>query len=348
MWIEQTGLAEIDTKIRYGASAEVDQLLREVLTGAAVPSPVPVCCPACRRDLVRQPLAIDGLFGSACPEGHGAWLSPEVAESLRALVGDRAADGRRRRLLVLGALAGVSLLGLAVLSWPQRPASPPRLVRDATPAPTPDAVGQVTPAAPETVDARRAPTEKSIVPVAPTTMDRVENARLSESYWPDRPWPGARPIPLKESRIDVYEELVYFDQLLGVLDAGITNRLNMEGVLAARRSPERYAALYEVYRARQEDVLQRLRALPVPSRLQPVHEPIVQAAERQIAFYGEYARAKVQDPSTDLRRMLAHPDLREQNQLLLQAWTRVGQLYVGLDTPTHEAIYYHLCGFDTI
>jgi hypothetical protein len=146
----------------------------------------------------------------------------------------------------------------------------------------------------------------------------------------------------------VYEELVYFDQLLGVLEVGITNRLNMEGVLAVPRRPERYAALYAVYRERQEDVVQQLPALGVPGRLQPVHEAIVRAAERQIAFYGEYTRAKVQDPTTDLRRMLAHPDLREQNQLLLQAWTRVGQLYVGLDTPTHEAIYYHLCGFDTI
>jgi hypothetical protein len=121
------------------------------------------------------------------------------------------------------------------------------------------------------------------------------------------------PFPLKESHIDVYEELVYFDQLLGLLEVGITNRLNMEGVLAVRRPPARYTALYEVYRGRQEDMLQRLRALPVPGRLQPGHEPIVRAAERQIAFYGEFARAKVQDPSTDLRRMLAHPDLREQN-----------------------------------
>src|SRR5262245_56652656 len=174
-------------------------------------------------------------------------------------------------------------------------------------------------------------------------MDRVDNARLSESYWPERPWPGARPIPLKESRIDVYDELVYFDQLMGLLEVGITNRLNMEGVLAVPRPAERYAALYEVYRARQEDMLQRLRGLAVPGRLQPVNEPIVRATERQIAFYGEYARAKGQDPTTNLRRMLTQPDLREQNQLLLQAWTRVGQLYPALDAPTHEAIYYHLC-----
>lgn len=342
MWVEQTGLTEIDAKLRYGATAEVDRLLREVLAAPAVPSTVPVCCPTCRRDLVRQSLAIAGLYGSACPEGHGAWLSPEVAESLRTLVGHRAADGRRHRLVVLGVLAGLSLIALTIMSWPRGPSTPPRVVRDAPGAPAPEAVDRMT------VDAPRAPAEKSIVPTAPTTMDRVDNARLSESYWPERPWPGARPIPLKESRIDVHDELLYFDQLLGLLEVGITNRLNMEGVLAVGRPSARYTALFEVYRERQEDMLQRLHALTVPDRLQPIHEQIVRATERQIAFYGDFTRTKVKDPTTDLRRLLAHPAVREQNQALLSAWTRIGQLYPGLDTPTHEAIYYHLCGFDTI
>jgi hypothetical protein len=98
MWVGQTGLTEIDTKLRDGATAEVDRLLREVLADPAVPSTVPVSCPTCRRDLVRQPLAIAGLFGSACPDGHGAWLSPDVADSLRALVGTRATATRRHRM----------------------------------------------------------------------------------------------------------------------------------------------------------------------------------------------------------------------------------------------------------
>jgi hypothetical protein len=122
----------------------------------------------------------------------------------------------------------------------------------------------------------------------------------------------------------------------------------MEGVLASNRPADHYGPLYEVYRQRQEDMLGRLRALAVPGRLQPVHEPIVRATERQIAFYGDFAQTKAQDPRTNLRSLLMHPALREQNQLLLNAWGRVGQLYPDLDKPTHQAIYYHLCGFDTI
>jgi hypothetical protein len=199
-----------------------------------------------------------------------------------------------------------------------------------------------------TVDAPRAATEGAVTTSAPTTIDRIDNSRLSEEYWPERRWPGAHPIPLKESRIDVHEELLYFDQLLGLLEVGITNRLNMEGALGVSRPPERYTALYNVYQQRQGDVLERLRTLTVPGRLQPIHEQIVRATERQIAFYGDFARAKVQDPTTDLRRLLGHPAVREQNQALLDAWGRVGQLYPDLDRATHQAIYYHLCGFDTI
>jgi hypothetical protein len=328
MWVEQTGLTQIDTKVRYGATAEVDRLLQDLLAGPVSPATVPVSCPTCRHDLVRQSLAIGALFVSACPNGHGAWLSPEIAESLRALVGTRATTHRRQRLTVIGSGAVLSMLALAI--WTSRSGWE-------VPAPSTQTAETVAPAPP-------------VAPALPAaaTGDRVDNAALSETHWPARRWPGARPIPLKESRIDVHEELLYFDRLLGVLATGISNRLNMEGVLAVPRAPERYGALYEVYRGRQEEVLDQLRRLQVPARLQPMHEQIVRATEQQIAFYGDFARAKAADATTDLRRLLSHPALREQNGALLDAWGRVRQLYPDLDTPTHQAIYYHLCGFDTV
>jgi len=317
MWVEQTGLTQIDTKMRYGAAAEVDRLLQDLLASPASPSTVPVGCPTCQRDLIRQSLAIGALFVSACPNGHGAWLSPETAESLRALVGTRATTQRRQRLTVIGVGAVLSIALFVI--WTSRP-------------------GQEAPAPP-------APAQEA---AAPAAIDRIDNAALSEEQWPERRWPGARPIPLKESRIDVHEELLYFDQLLGVLAAGISNRLNMEGVLAVPRAPERYGALYDVYRRRQENVLDQLRRLQAPARLQPMHEQIVRATEQQIAFYGDFARAKAADATTDLRRLLGHPALREQNRALLDAWGRVQRLYPDLDTATREAIYYHYCGFDTV
>ncbi|HEX2441087.1 MAG TPA: hypothetical protein VHT71_22440 [Methylomirabilota bacterium] len=330
MWIGQTGLAQIDTKVRYGATDEVDRLLEDLLAEPATTSAVPSRCPTCQRDLVRQSLAVGSLSVSACPGGHGAWLSTDVADSLRAFVDSRIAHQRRQQLGLVS--VGVALAGAVLVLWLWRPSA------DAPPMP------DESPASAAVAERDTSP----LPPVTPAPIDKVDSANISEGHWPDRRWPGARPIPLKESHIDVHEELVYFDRLLTLLEAGISNRLNIEGVLATPRAPERYTALYGVYRTRQEKMLDGLRRLVVPARVQPIHEQIVHAAEQQIAFYGDYAKAKAAEPATDLRKQLSHPALREQNRALLDAWGRIRQLYPELDVATRDAIYYHLCGFDTV
>jgi hypothetical protein len=315
MWMSSDGLARIGATVRRGGTAEVDRLLSDVFFQPSPLPTVPLTCPTCRRDLVRQPLAVGELFVSACPQGHGAWLDPDVAESLRRLVATRAAAASRHRLLALGALAVSSVALLAVVSMPH----------EQPPAPTPLAP-----------------------PPAALTRDQVDLGRLGADYWPERRWPGARAIPLKESRIDRHAELRYFHDLLALLDAGITNRLNVEGALAIKRAPERYGELYDVYRRRQEDVLERLRRLEPPAVLAPIHADVVRATERQIEFYGDFARAKAADPATELGRLLTHPALKEQNEALHAAWDRVRAVYTDLDPATSQAIEQHFCGYDVI
>src|SRR5205823_8987582 len=94
-------------------------------------------------------------------------------------------------------------------------------------------------------------------------VDGFYDNRVSETYWPSRGWLYKTAIPTKGSSIDVHDELLYFHRLLTLLDDGITNRLNMDGVLKTRRSGPEYEALYEVYRARQVDVLAQLRRIDV-------------------------------------------------------------------------------------
>jgi hypothetical protein len=330
MWIGQTGLAQIDTKVRYGATDEVDRLLEDLLAEPATAASVPSACPTCQRDLVRQSLAVGALAVSACPSGHGAWLSPDVADSLRAFVESRIAHQRRQQTGLVS--VGLALAGAVLMLWLWRPGAEAPTAPDEAPVPETTI----------TRDTRPLPT------VTPPPIDKVDSASLSEAHWPDRRWPGARPIPLKESHIDVHDELVYFDRLLTLLEAGISNRLNMDGVLATPRPSERYTALYGVYRTRQEKMLDGLRRLTVPARLQPIHAQIVRAAEQQIAFYGDFAKAKAAEPATDLRKQLNHPALHEQNRALLDAWGRIRQLYPDLDVATRDAIYHHLCGFDTV
>jgi hypothetical protein len=316
MWIATDNLTQLDSTVRRGRTADVDRLLTDVLFEPPARTAIPLACPTCRRDLVRQPLAIPGLFVSGCPAGHGGWLSPEVAESLRRYAMARAAAESRRRLVLLGALAIGSFAVLATFAAPRRPAAPPR----------------------------------PPVPAAATTLtrDNVDLTRLGDAYWPERRWPGARAIPLKESRIDRHAELAYFHQLLELLDAGISNRLNIDGALAIRRPPDWYETVYDVYRRRQTDVLERLRGLAAPASLAPIHERVVRATERQIDFYGDFARAKAQDSTTSLGRLLTHPALKEQNEALHAAWDRVRQIYVDLDPETSQAIEQHFCGFDVI
>jgi hypothetical protein len=319
MWIQSGSLTEIDATVRRGRTAEVDRLLSDVFFEPPARVAIPVSCPACHRDLVRQPLAVAGLFVSACPDGHGAWLDPDVAEALRRLVSERAAAAGRRRIVVLSVLAVGSAALAAMLGGRPGPSAAPS-----------------------------APIVASAPLAASAQRDTVDDTQLSETNWPERRWPGALAIPVKESAINVHAELRYFHQVLALMDAGITNRLNMEGVLKVRRLPQRYVQLYEVYRRRQSTVLERMRNLSAPERLRPIHERLVVATERQISFYGDYARAKADDPTTDLGRLLALPALQEQNVALLDAWSRVRQAYPDLDRQTHDAIYHRLHGFDVI
>ncbi|HET7340752.1 MAG TPA: hypothetical protein VFL90_04750, partial [Methylomirabilota bacterium] len=92
----------------------------------------------------------------------------------------------------------------------------------------------------------------------------------------------------------------------------------------------------------------RLRGLEPPPVLAAVHTDVVRATERQIEFYGEFARAKAANPATDLGRLLTHPALREQNEALHAAWDRVRATYTDLDSATSQAIEQHFCGYDII
>ena len=148
--------------------------------------------------------------------------------------------------------------------------------------------------------------------------------------------------------IDVFDELLYFQRLVTLLDDGISHRLNIDGALKTRRSPAEYAALYEIYRGRQLDVLARMQRIDVPQKLTSIQRRMVLATEGQIRFYRIFLDAKLKDPSTDLARMLGDPALQTTNRELHAAWEEVRRLYPRLDFDTSTAIEAHLCGFDVI
>jgi hypothetical protein len=139
----------------------------------------------------------------------------------------------------------------------------------------------------------------------------------------------------------------YFDELIAVLDDGIMNRRNIDGLLKSPSRPDIYVSGFEAYRERQERFLGRLDAVTVPSRLRPIHERIRTAAERQIGFYRDFADARTRNPDT-LPDLLGHPDLRESDYDLHRAWDLIRQTYPRLDPRLAEAIESRLCHLDIV
>lgn len=139
----------------------------------------------------------------------------------------------------------------------------------------------------------------------------------------------------------------YFDEVIVVLDDGIMNRRNIDGLLKSQSRPDIYESAFEIYRGRQERFLRRLDAVTVPSRLRPIHERIRTAAERQIGFYRDFTDARTRNPAA-LPDLLGHPDLRESDYDLHRAWDLIRQTYPVLDPRLAEAIESRLCRLDII
>ncbi|MEX2147154.1 MAG: hypothetical protein WED01_09105, partial [Candidatus Rokuibacteriota bacterium] len=313
MFIQEQRFQAIGAADERERVAHVDRLLADMLTGGTQ-ADVPASCPLCRRDLVREPLAATGVYASRCPDGHGAWAPADAVEALRRFVDTHASAAARARTR-LRVLTRVLLIAVVV-------------------APVVFALSS----GPEAW-------AKGIV----STVDWYYNRQVGPTSWPDRRWVFAIfSIPTKGSSIDDHAELLYFDRLLDVLNSGISNRLNMDGVLASGRDPREYPGIYAAYRERQLNVLADLGRLPVPHRLQPVHARILRATESQIEFYGSWAEARALNRSIGLAQMLGHPALKQANGDLLAAWGLIRQIYPRLDGETSNAIEMHLCAFDII
>lgn len=139
----------------------------------------------------------------------------------------------------------------------------------------------------------------------------------------------------------------YFDELIVMLDDGIMNRRNIDGLLKGQTRPDIYISAFEAYRARQERFLRRLDVVTVPPRLRPIHGRIRTAAERQIGFYRDFTDARTRNPGA-LPNLLGHPGLRESDYDLHRAWDLIRQTYPLLDPRLAEAIESRLCHLDIV
>jgi len=160
----------------------------------------------------------------------------------------------------------------------------------------------------------------------------------------------AIPMPhhLSPPRPMTPEERQYVVELMRVLDDGIRNRSAIDRALKTQAAPDAHRAAYDTYREQQERMLARLRGLAVPKRTRPVHERIVVATERQMAFYLAFVNARARGDSADVTKLLGHPDLRATDYELHAAWDTFRNLYPGLDQKFYDALESRLCWFDVI
>ena len=188
-----------------------------------------------------------------------------------------------------------------------------------------------------------------VVVGAVDATEAVQNRWVSETHWPSRGWTYRLFwIPAKTGSFTRHDELAYFVALVRVLDEGVSNRMNMDGVLRTSRTPTQYERLYELYRQRQSGVLGRLERLDPPPRLRSVHGRILVAAVEQIRFYERFMRAKAHDRAIELRDLLGDPALQTTNTELHTAWDEIRRLYPDLDPATSSAIEMRFCGFDAL
>src|SRR2546426_8451865 len=125
MWIEGNRLQVIDSALERGRRDDVERLLADIFQSNAKQGEIPTACPTCRRDLVRNALPGVGLYVSARPDRHGAWMTSDVVETLRRFVAEHATLAARKRhqlrilnrlLVILGAVLFAGLL----YSYPER------------------------------------------------------------------------------------------------------------------------------------------------------------------------------------------------------------------------------------
>lgn len=115
MWIGGEQLTRLDSALELERTTDIDRLLAEIFAAGGCEGATPTACAVCRRDLTRSELGRRGLVASTCPEGHGAWMSPDALGTLRQLVDDHATNVRaRRRITVLSAILALSLAALVV------------------------------------------------------------------------------------------------------------------------------------------------------------------------------------------------------------------------------------------
>ena len=304
MWVEENKISTVENLFNF--RAELEPILIQVLNDRT--TPLPEFCPQCGKKPVNKRYDQVAFSLKACPDGHGAWLTPQVAEKIRDFIdsneGKIPAPVNRKYMgfRLVAIFIGIAL-GIVSGYWKDNHKSKSTAV-----APSP---------------------------------------KISSQYWPSRIFKNWYPLPENISGMDS-QELAYWKIWCAIMEIGISNRMNVQEALDADNKTDEYFAVNNKYRQSQEYMIQRLSDLPQPERLKPFHQYVLSAADDQMRFYEEYTKARAGNKNVKFEEFRENADLKAGDQKLWDAYHNFQSLYPSRDKATNDAIERRLAWFDII
>jgi hypothetical protein len=179
--------------------------------------------------------------------------------------------------------------------------------------------------------------------VSEKMMPKQEMDPISAWNWPSRDYKNW--YPLTQEGI-ASEEMEFWSKWSATIEEGITNRMNIQDALGTHRISSVYEDILREFIRRQEEVLAKLSVLSVPSRLQIFQDYVLEAGHKQIEFYKEYTKAKIDNPESPFDKN--NDQLKVSDQRLWDAYHNFQALYPSRSKAFNDAIEQRLCWFDII
>lgn len=312
MWFDQFKIQAIEQALTSGNTSGLSSILPESPSSYQNPDP-PAFCPKCGKPFKRKNLNYIPAVVPVCPDGHGVWLNEGVQRRLSQLLKTGVVMPRHAYQKQVSFRVFVFFLGVALVIF--------------------NAAQRWE---------KKGPGNWKMT----ASMDHVQ--KVGPKYWPTRDFSQWNVMPYQQEAITDPEEMEYFRRWMVIANAGIVNRLNMHDALLVERPAVEYADVYQFYSERQRSVWGRLNSLVPPTRLEVFHEHVVAALDKQIDFYDDFVRRKVEDPSVSLSQLLQNPHLVDCDKKLWAAFYELARLYPSRDAATNNAIEQRLCWLDMI
>ena len=171
----------------------------------------------------------------------------------------------------------------------------------------------------------------AVLPFSPALSDRMAEPQLSQSMTVDEAY---KAIPHGKTRFDAsaasmdVAEKAFLDTFFGLSDLAVAERVGTQVALSQKRP---IAANYD-------EILRRLEALNVPTKLAAAHRLVTDAVKEQRQYLDTQKGGGAFDANAPL--------VESSHQKLIQAYNELMRLYPSENAHNKQAFFDHLCALD--